>query len=122
MAAVLFCLAAPAAAIAPADWPPQVALGADAASDPALRAMAAADRAWLNTQPPALLTAPEPGAGEQDLLAWLQRTAPGRSPSGERAIADTTQATAPVAGQRDLLSLMRDRWVARGYLAARLTL
>jgi len=122
LAAALFCLAASAAAIAPADWPPQVALDADAASDPTLRAMAAADRAWLNTQPPALLKAPEPGAGEQDLLAWLQRTAPGRSPPGERAIADTTQATAPVAGQRDLLSLMRDRWVARGYLAARLTL
>jgi hypothetical protein len=89
---------------------------------PPARIHVAADRAWLGSQPPALLLAPPTDADGEALADWLRRAERlGAPPAGETdgaATPEDREAENPVSGQRDLLSLLRDRWLERGYLAA----
>ncbi len=109
-------------------WPPALELVAPHDADPRLRALVTEDGRWLAAQPPLLLAAPvvaaegvDDAAGEVvwgDLAPWLQQ-AQRLAATVEQAPADSLQAAAaPVHGVRDLLSALRDRWLARGHLAA----
>jgi translocation and assembly module TamA len=103
-------------------WPPRLELSGPAAADPALRAHLASDRAWLAAQPAGLLVMPETDAPDEAVTTWLRQAERVQAQlpvamSGEREPEQEV-----VAGRRDLLSLLRDRWFERGHLAARIVL
>ncbi len=82
-----------------------IALADSAGASGAQRRALAEDRAWLRTRPQ--LSAPPPPATEPAAVAdWVRR----RLAGGGQGDAG--------AGQRSLPSLLRDRWLARGYLGA----
>lgn len=105
-----------------APWPPALEIAGAAAADPALRGYLAADRQWLAAQPPHLLSAPvawgDAAAGDERLVQWLQLSARHTAPGAAAPPDSADHSPEAVAGRRDLLSLLRDRWLARGYLAA----
>jgi outer membrane protein assembly factor BamA len=108
-------------------WPPTILFEDTAANDPVLRAHAATDRSWLGSQPAFLLTAPPQDADLPTLVDWMrrvERAQPRPAAPGTDAAAFTPhdEATAPLTGRRDLLAGLRDRWLARGHLAARVRL
>ena len=136
-------LAAPARPACAAEPPrmalPRLEMVVDADTDPAMRAWIAGDRRWFASQVPGLLDAPpEPvAAGIADegrdatagddgddrtrgLLAWLRLAEQGLPGSAPSAPDGAAAAAEPVGGHRDLLSVLRDRWLARGYLVARI--
>jgi outer membrane protein insertion porin family len=95
-------------------WPPTLELVADGQAQAPLERYLTEDRRWLAAQSAGQLAAPPP-----DSLAavrtWLDAAmAPVVSATG-------TPEVAPATGLRDLLSLLRDRWLGRGYLAAEVT-
>lgn len=103
-------------------WPPQLELVGPAATDAALRAHLAGDRTWLGGQPAGLLTMPGDEVSAEAVAVWLRQAErvqvlPPAVLSGERKPEQE-----PARGRRDLLSRLRDRWLARGHLTARISL
>ncbi len=101
----------------PAGWPPRLELRGPGAADPALRQHRDDDRQWLARQPAGRLIAPAP-ADTAALRTWLRRAAA----TTAVAAGDTAEAATPYTGHRDLLSGLRDRWLARGHLDVRVRL
>ncbi len=108
-----------AAAVAPANARAlRLELATDAAGDPALARFLDADRKWLATLPAGLpvsvgdTTPAAPGVDIGSLRLVLSRIRSGQPPE------DREEATGLVG----VVSLLRDRWLARGHLAAQIRL
>jgi hypothetical protein len=89
---------------------PHLVLADSTGATPAIRSWVTEDAAWLRTLPADLAAPPDSAAG---LLAWLRAVGARMKDTGPAAPGDGTRL-------RDLRSLLRDRWLARGYLAARI--
>jgi outer membrane protein assembly factor BamA len=77
------------------------------------------DREWLRIQPSLLLAMPAPDSLSA-MRRWLDRVrAVGGLPDGHFTTVEA-EGTEAVPGGRSLLSLLRDRWLARGHLAVNL--
>lgn len=105
-ALALVVAASLAGAAAPTSAPAPVRFATGVAATAEMRRQLADDALWFAQQPAGQLTAPV-DALPDTTLAWLRRV----RPSGAE----------PSSGQRDLVSLLRDRWQARGHLSATVT-
>jgi len=114
VAILVWCLVLVGVAAAQAPWPPPLAVPSGAAAE--VVADAAADRRWLSTQPAWRLIGPAP-ADTNAVLAWLQRQEQSGQADRDTAVVHGRR---PARGHRSLLAELRDRWLARGYLDARI--
>jgi outer membrane protein assembly factor BamA len=79
------------------------------------------DQQWLKRQPAELLTVPAPDS-LQATRRWLEQVRRAAGTPVEARLADVPiDSVTAQAGVRDLVSLLRDRWFARGYLGATVT-
>jgi outer membrane protein assembly factor BamA len=94
-------------------WPPRLEMVDAGPLADDLRRQMTADRAWLRSQRAGPVQAPTDSSA---LVTWLAAAAKGQA-APDSAASDE----APLRGRRDLLSLLRSRWLERGHLAAEVT-
>jgi len=79
------------------------------------------DQDWLRRQPGELLAVPDPDS-LQATRRWLELVSRADDPSSRgRPGKVSSDSLAATAGVRNLVSLIRDRWFARGYLGVTMT-
>jgi outer membrane protein assembly factor BamA len=116
---------------------PVLELAHEWAADRSLRALLDSDRRWMASQPrlfsgslgvsdlpqePSQESGPWPrgeaSRADSVLLDWLRQLEQAAAGSVTAPSDGAPASDEPLRGHRDLLSLLRDRWLSRGYLAA----